>query len=204
VIGIQNSPGTVLLTISDMSDVETELEVDETSVPSVKVGQEARVKIDAYPNKTFQGVVTEVGGSPILPPAGAASNAIKFKVKVQIKDPPPDVKPGLSVQADILTGFREKALAVPIQALVIRDRERKPGDAATGTPRDEEGVFLMEDGKAKFQPIQTGLVGELTLEVVSGLKGGETLVAGPFKALRALKPGDLVKPEEPKRPEPSP
>jgi HlyD family secretion protein len=201
VIGIQNSPGTVLLTISDMSVVETELEVDETSVPSVKIGQEARVRVDAYPNQTFHGEVSEVGGSPILPPAGAATNAIKFKVKVQIKDPPPDVKPGLSVQADILTGFRAKALAVPIQALVIRDRERKPGDAASGTPRDEEGVFLMENGKAKFQPIESGLLGELTLEVVSGLSGGETLISGPFKALRALKPGDLVKPEEPKKPE---
>ena len=199
VIGIQNSPGTVLLTISDMSVVETELEVDETSVPAVKVGQETRIRIDAYPNRTFQGVVTEVGGSPILAASGAASNAIKFRVKVEIKDPPPDIKPGLSVQADILTGFRAKAVVVPIQALVIRDRERKPGDAATGTPRDEEGVFLNDGGKAKFQPIKTGLLGELSLEVVSGLSGGETLITGPFKSLRTLKPGDAVKVEEPKK-----
>ena len=98
VIGIQNSPGTVLLTISDMSVVETELEVDETSIPTVKLGQEARVRIDAYPNQTFKGVVTEVGRQP--DPARRRrqpSNAIKFLVKVQIKDPPPDVKPGLSV-----------------------------------------------------------------------------------------------------------
>ena len=199
VIGIQNSPGTVLLTISDMSIVETELEVDETSVPSVKVGQESRIRIDAYPNQTFKGLVTEVGGSPILPAAGATSNAIKFRVKVQIQDPPADVKPGLSVQADILTGFRPKALVVPIQALVIRDRERKPGDAASGTPRDEEGVFLKDGGKAKFQPIKTGLLGELSLEVVSGLQGGETLITGPFKSLRTLKPGDAVKVEEKKK-----
>lgn len=199
VIGIQNSPGTVLLTISDMSVVETELEVDETAIPSVKLGQDARIRIDAYPNQTFKGVVTEVGGSPILPGAGQASNAIKFLVKVQIKDPPADVKPGLSVSADILTGFREKALVVPIQALVIRDREVKPGDTATGTPRDEEGVFLMEDGKAKFQPIKTGLLGELSLEVTDGLKGGETLITGPFKSLRTLKPGDAVKKEEKKK-----
>ena len=199
VIGIQNSPGTVLLTISDMSVVETELEVDETSVPSVKVGQEAKVRIDAYPNRTFKGLVTEVGGSPILPAAGSSSNAIKFLVKVQIQDPPPDVKPGLSVQADILTGFRPKAIVVPIQALVIRDRERKPGDAKDGTPRDEEGVFLNDAGKAKFQPIKTGLMGELSLEVVSGLSGGESLITGPFKALRTLKPGDAVKAEEKKK-----
>jgi HlyD family secretion protein len=199
VIGIQNSPGTVLLTISDMSVVETELEVDETSIPTVKLGQEARIRIDAYPNQTFKGVVTEVGGSPILPAAGQASNAIKFLVKVQIQNPPPDIKPGLSVSSDILTGFRPKALVVPIQALVIRDREVKPEDAAAGTPRDEEGVFLMEDGKAKFQPIKTGLLGELSLEVTEGLKGGETLITGPFKSLRTLKPGDAVKKEEKKK-----
>ena len=199
VIGIQNSPGTVLLTISDMDSVETELEVDETSIPSVKLGQQARIRIDAYPNRTFTGEVTEVGGSPILPSAGSANTAIRFLVKVQIKDPPPDIKPGLSVQADILTGFREKALVVPIQALVVRDREKKPGDAATGAPRDEEGVFLMEGGKARFRPIQTGLLGELSLEVSSGLKGGETLITGPFKALRALKPDDPVKVEKPKK-----
>jgi HlyD family secretion protein len=199
VIGIQNSPGTVLLTISDMSVVETELEVDETSIPTVKLGQEARIRIDAYPNRTFKGVVTEVGGSPILPAAGQSSNAIKFLVNVEIKDPPPDIKPGLSVSADILTGFRAKALVVPIQALVIRDREVKPQDAAAGTPRDEEGVFLMDDGKAKFQAIKTGLMGELSLEVMDGLKGGETLITGPFKSLRTLKPGDAVKKEEKKK-----
>jgi HlyD family secretion protein len=199
VIGIQNSPGTVLLQVSDMSSVETELEVDETSVPSLSLGQEARIRIDAYPNRTFKGEVTEVGGSPILPAAGANQNAIKFLVKVLIKDPPTGVKPGLSVQADILTGFRAQAIVVPIQALVIRDREQKPGDAATGTPKDEEGVFLLENGKARFQPLSTGLLGELTLEVVSGLKGGETLIVGPFKSLRELKPGDAVKPEEKKK-----
>jgi HlyD family secretion protein len=199
VIGIQNSPGTVLLQVSDMSSVETELEVDETSVPSLSLGQEARIRIDAYPNQTFKGEVTEVGGSPILPAAGANQNAIKFLVKVLIKNPPAGVKPGLSVQADILTGFRAQALVVPIQALVIRDREKKPGDAASGTPKDEEGVFLLENGKARFQPLQTGLLGELSLEVVSGLKGGETLIVGPFKSLRELKPDDAVKPEEKKK-----
>ena len=112
---------------------------------------------------------------------------------------PAGVKPGLSVQADILTGFRPKALVVPIQALIIRDRERKPGDSADGTPRDEEGVFLNDGGKAKFQAIKTGLLGELSLEVVSGLQGGETLITGPFKSLRTLKPGDAVKVEEKKK-----
>jgi len=163
------------------------------------VGQEARVRIDAYPNRTFTGVVTEVGGSPIVK-TGSQSEAIKFKVKVQIKDPPPGIKPGLSVQADILTGFRAQALVVPLQALVLRDIERKPGEQPRpGAPREEEGVYLMEGGKARFQPLRTGLLGELSMEVLEGLKGGETVITGPFKALRAVKPGDPVKPEPPKK-----
>ena len=199
VVGVLNQPGTVLLTISDMSVVEAEVEVDETSIPSVKVGQEALIRIDAYPNRTLRGLVTEVGNSPILR-TGTANEAIKFRVKVQLEDPPPDIKPGLSVQADVLTGFRAQALVVPIQALVVRDIERKPGQAPRpGEPRDEEGVYLMDAGKARFQAIKTGLLGELSLEVVSGLSGGETIITGPFKALRTLKPGDGVKLEKPKK-----
>ena len=207
VIGVQNSPGTVLLTISDMSVVETEMEVDETSIPGVRLGQKARVRIDAYPNQTFDGVVTEVGSSPISGTGtGTATEAIKFKVKVRIENPPADVKPGLSAQADILTGFRAGALVVPIQALVLRDaEEKKPGQAVrTSAPREVEGVYLMANGKARFQPVQTGLEGELAVEVLSGLNGGETLITGSFKALRTLKPGDAVKLEKPKQGEERP
>jgi HlyD family secretion protein len=201
VVGVLNQPGTVLLTISDMSVVETEMEVDETSIPSVRLGQEARVRVDAYPNQTFTGLVTEVGSSPIVK-TNPQTEAIKFKVKIQIKDPPADIKPGLSVQADILTAFRAQALVVPIQALVVRDLERRPGEVVPpGAPRDEEGVYLLESGRARFRPIKTGLLGELSLEVLDGLKGGETLITGPFKALRALKPEDPVKQEKPKKAE---
>jgi HlyD family secretion protein len=196
VVGVLNQPGTVLLTISDMSVVEAEMEVDETSIPNVALSQTAVVRIDAYPNRTFAGSVTDVGNSPIVK-TGTQSEAIKFKVKVQLKDPPADIKPGLSVQADIFTGFRAQALVVPIQALVVREVERRPHGAA-GDPRDEEGVYLLEGGKARFQPIQTGLLGALDLEVRSGLKGGETIITGPFKALRTLKPGDPAKIEQKK------
>jgi HlyD family secretion protein len=177
------------------------MEVDETSIPSVKMGQEARVRIDAYPNQTFTGEVTEVGSSPIVKTTGATgTEAIKFKVKIRIKNPPETVKPGLSVQADILTGFRAQALVIPIQSLVLKDIERKPGQTPKpGEPRDEEGVYLMDNGKTRFQKIKTGLLGELDMEVIEGLKGGETLITGPFKALRAMKPGDAVKLEKPKK-----
>lgn len=199
VVGVLNQPGTVLVTVSDMSVVEAEVEVDETSIPAVKVEQEALVHVDAYPNRTFNGRVTEVGNSPILK-TGSANEAIKFRVKIQLKDPPPDVKPGLSAQAEILTGFRAQAVVVPIQALVVREIPHKPGEApAKGAPRDEEGVYLKEGDTARFQAIKTGLLGELSVEVVSGLKGGETIVTGPFKALRELKDGEKVKLEEPKK-----
>jgi HlyD family secretion protein len=201
IIGIQNQPGTVLLTVSDMSVVEAEMEIDETSIPSVVLGQAARVHIDAYPNKTFDGVVTEVGNSPINATAGLQNEAIKFKVKVQIKNPPEGIKPGLSVQADILTGFRPKTLTVPLQALVVRDaEEHKPGDPPpAGPPKEQEGVFVIESGKAAFKAITTGLLGELAIEVTEGLKEGDVIISGPFRELRSLKPGDTVreaKPEE--------
>jgi HlyD family secretion protein len=194
VIGVQNSPGTVLLTISDMSAVEAELEVDETSIPNVKLGEEARVRLDAYPNRTFRGVVAEVGSSPLV---NAANQAIKFMVKVRLQDPPADVKPGLSARADILTGFRGNAIVVPLQALVVREAEGKP--APDDTRREQEGVYLVEAGKARFQPLETGLIGDLSIEVVKGLEGGETVVTGPFKALREINPGDAVTLEKPKK-----
>ncbi len=197
VIGIQNSPGTVLLQISDMSVVEAEIEVDETSIPNVALGQEVRIRLDAYPNKTFRGTVTEVASSPIL---SGANQAIKFEVKVRLDEPPAGIKPGLSARADILTGFRSDALVVPLQALVVREIERQPGQKVDpNAPRDQEGVYLMESGKARFQPIETGMLGELSIEVLSGLKGGETLITGPFKALRELEPGGVVKVEDPKK-----
>jgi HlyD family secretion protein len=190
--GLQNQPGTVLLTISDMSKVEAEMEVDEASIPMVKLGQSAQVRIDAYPNQTFEGVVTEVGGSPIV--QANSNEAIKFKVKVQLLRPPADIKPGLSDQADIFTGSRTQVLAVPIQALVVKDLKAKAGEAlGPGEPREQEGVYVVEKGRAVFRPLQTGLMGDLTVEVLSGLQGGEQVIIGPFKALRELKDLDPVR-----------
>ena len=196
--GLQNQPGTVLLTVSDMSKVEAEMEVDEASIPQVKLGQQAQVRIDAYPNQVFDAVVTEVGGSPIV--QTNTNEAIKFKVKVQLKQPPLTIKPGLSTQADIFTGSRTQVLSVPIQALVVKDLKPRPGEAfKPGEPREEEGVFVMAAGKAVFRPLKTGLMGDLTVEVLSGLQGGESLIVGPFKALRELKGGEAVRVEKPRK-----
>ena len=192
VIGVQNQPGTVLLTISDMSQVETELEVDEAAIPNVRVGQDAQIRIDAYPNQTFSGVVTEVGGSPLL--RLASQEAVKFKVKVLIQDPPSTIKPGLSAQADIFTGTSDNALAIPFQSLVVRDIVLKEGETLKpGDKRDEEGVYLLEGDKVKFVQVQTGLTGDMSVEVLSGLSDGDVVVSGPLRALRELSDGAKVK-----------
>lgn len=191
VIGTMNNPGTKLLTIADMSVVEAVMEVDETDVPSVKPGQRASVTIDAYPNKTFSGLVTEVGSSPIprVGGGGGTTEAVNFEVKIQIANPPPGVRPGFSASADIITGTRSKALAVPIQSLVVREKPQK----GAGKPQDEEGIFLVDGGKAKFVPVKTGLSGDSSIEIVAGLKPGQQIITGPFRALREIKDGTKVK-----------
>jgi HlyD family secretion protein len=197
VIGTMNNAGTVLMTIADMSVVEAVMEVDETDVPSVKVGQRATVTIDAYPNKTFPGLVTEVASSPIKKgiTGGTNTEAVNFEVKIQIENPPEGVRPGFSASADIITGTRPKTLAIPSQALVVRE---KPG-SAPGKPQDEEGVFFVQNGAVKFGLVKTGLSGDSSIELVSGAKEGQQIVTGPFRALREIKDGSKVK--EQKEPE---
>ena len=201
VIGTMNNPGTQLLTISDMSEVEAVMMVDETSVPEVRVGQKANLNVDAYPNRTFEGLVTEVGSSPIakndpdLLSLTQGSEAINFKVKIRVVNPPETIRPGFSVTADILTGRKEGATAIPIQALVVRDvpkKDGKPASGGAGRPQTEEGVYVIKNGKLAFDKVETGLAGELMIEVKSGPKVGEEIVTGPFKVLRQVKEGDKV------------
>ena len=200
VIGTMNNPGTQLLTISDMSEVEAVMMVDETSVPQVKVGQTANLTIDAYPGKKFKGLVTEVGSSPIpkndpdLLSLVANSEAINFKVKIRVQDPPPTIRPGFSVTAEIVTGRNEGATAIPIQALVVRDvpKKDKKAPSSSGRPDTEEGVYLVKNGKLEFQKVETGLAGELMIEVKKGPAVGQEIVTGPFKVLRQVKEGDKV------------
>jgi HlyD family secretion protein len=136
-----------------MAEVEAVMMVGETSVPQVKVGQKGTLSIDAYPNQKFEGTVTEVGSSPIsktdpdLLTLTANSEAINFKVKIRIENPPDTIRPGFSVTADVVTGRREGATAIPIQALIVRDVEKKDKAAATGRPETEEGVYTIKDGK---------------------------------------------------------
>lgn len=212
VTGTMNNPGTVLMTISDMSTVEAVLEVDQTDMPALRLGQPASVLIDAYPDQTFPAVVSEIGSSPIRASSlGAAATGTDYEVKVVLQAHPEHVRPGLTVTADITTATRKGALTVPIGALVLRAPEEPAGtprvetDAARGGDRpqsaaarvkDIEGVYLVKDGKVEFRPTRTGIKGETDVEVVEGLAEGDEVVIGPFRALRDLKPGDAVRPEK--------
>ncbi len=209
IIGTMNNPGTVLLTVSDMSVVDAEMEVDETDIPRVKLGQKAKLTLDAFPGKKFDGAVREIGGSPITKSAlGTDATAVNFKVKVQLDAPPSGIRPGFSVSGEIETDRRAGTLAIPIPALVVsseaalirpgKGKEAKPTPVPTAGPSakkpDVEGVFLAKkDGTVEFRKVKTGINAELQIEVLEGLSAGDEIVSGPFKALRALKVGDRVK-----------
>ena len=202
IIGTMNNPGTVLMTIADLSVMEAEVEVDETDIVSVKLDQTADVRVDAFPNQVIKGKVTEVGSSALQKSQLSTSTteeAKDFKVVVTLENPPADLKPGLSASADIITSEKKDVLAVPLSALVLREKPQdktKPAEKAS----EEEGVYALgKDGRVKFTPVQKGVTGDLNIEIVSGLAEGQDIVVGPYNALRTLKDGTLVKPEEPKK-----
>ena len=199
VVGTMNNAGTKLMTVSDMGEVEAVMMVDETSVPQVKLGQKATLSIDAYPNRKFSGTVSEVGSSPILKTDPdldtlvATSEAINFKVKIRLDNPPETIRPGFSVTADIITGRIDGATAIPIQALVVRDVQSKDKKPSTGgRPETEEGVYIVKNGKIEFDKVETGIAGELMIEIKKGPSAGQEIVTGPFKVLRQVKEGDRV------------
>jgi HlyD family secretion protein len=211
IMGTINNPGTVLLTIADLSEMEAEVRVDETEVVRVRLGQVATVRLDAHPDTTFQGVVTEVGNSALRMQVGMGQESVDFKVVVAIRDSIPDIRPGLSASVDIAVAEEKNALAIPIQCLTVRDperlaRERRRGkrDAKQdsvaadttrddGKPRDIEGVFVVANGVAHFRPVRVGIAGQSHVVVQSGLSAGEQVVAGPFKVIGDLRDGDAVK-----------
>ena len=215
--GIQNATGSFLMTISDMSIVTAEVKVDETDIASVKNGQPADVTIDALPDKTFRGHVTEVGELAILRTSGEAAmtettantqEARDFKVVITLDNPPVSVRPGLSLTAKIQTAQKQNVLTIPIQALAERTQkeldEAKNGTSANVTlaaaksesdsqKNEIEGVFVVRNGKAEFLKVQTGITGVTDIEVTDGLREGDLIVTGSFKALRSLKTGASVK-----------
>lgn len=197
VIGTMNNPGTILMTVSDMSVVEAVMEVDETDIPNVKVGQPAEVSIDAYGEQKYTGRVTEVASSPIS--AMSATDAVNFEVKIQLDNPPPGVRPGFSASATIETGRVENALAIPIQALVIREAPATEGAAPAAKPAEEEGVYVVDEANntVQFKKVVPGLAGDALIEIKSGLEEGDTIVIGPFRALREIKDGEKIRVSSP-------
>lgn len=193
-VGTMNNPGTVLMTIADLSVMEVEVEVDETDVVGLKIGQLSEVRVDAFPNKTIKGKVTEIGSSA-LQKLTSSEESKDFKVVITLENPPENLKPGLSASADIITAEKKDVLAVPISALVLREKEAEDPEKEE---KQEEGVYLIEETRAKFSPVQKGIIGELMLEIISGLEEGQKIVIGPYSALRQLKDDMLIKPEKKK------
>jgi HlyD family secretion protein len=220
VMGTMNNAGTVLLTIADMSVLDAEVEVDETDIPDVNLGQQAKITIDTIPDRTFKGHVTEIGNSPVQ--AATTQNtgqrqATTFKVKVTLDEPVPDVRPGFTCTAEITTATKSNVVAVPIQALTVREmlfddkgtlvhepppkkgRNVEPTVSASNEPppghtrKETEGVFVVRDGRAVFVPVKIGIAGEKYFEVVSGLKAGDQVITGPFANVRTLADGQEIK-----------
>jgi HlyD family secretion protein len=196
IIGTMNNPGTVLMTIADLSVMEVEVQVDETDVVGVQLGQTANVRVDAFPNQIIKGKVTEIGSSALQKTTVATTTTQEskdFKVVVTLDNPSKLLKPGLSASADIITGERMNVLAVPISALVVRDKAPSAEEAKAGKKAEEEGLFISENGRAKFVPVRKGIMGDLDIEIVDGLKERQDVIVGPYDALRQMKDGLLVK-----------
>jgi len=193
-IGTMNQPGTVLVVISDLGVMEATVEVDETDVVDIETGQEATISVDAFPDTTFAGEVTEVATSPIIVPtaAGPAAGATDYSVKVTLSGGLPAARSGLSASTDIVTARRENVLAIPIQSLVVRP---VVDDSASGGVVEREGVFVVRDGRASFVPVRVGISGDRYFEVLSGLEAGDQVVSGSYEALRDLTDGAAVKVE---------
>ena len=215
--GLQNQTGTLIMTIADMSQITAEVKVDETDVVNVQMGQPAEITIDAIPNKTFTGHVTEMGNTAILRSSGVAASqsaissqeAKDFKVVIALDNPPSEIRPGLSCTAKITTATRQNVLTIPIQALTVRQKgdlepktPAKTGaeaatkvDPAVEKARKEElqGVFVVSGGKAVFRKVETGITGATDIEVLSGLKEGDEVITGTYQVIRTIRNEAQVK-----------
>lgn len=221
VVGTMNNPGSLLLTIADLSVMEAVIEVDETDVPEIDIGDSTVVTIDAFRGQEFYGRVTKIGNSSIRPRSqmqSSSEQAIDFEVRITLEDPGVDLRTDLSATADVITAVRADVLSIPIIALTLMDPsqfERIPteGDQVQeeeGDPSDEgvdesragdaasepiEGVYVLEGDRVRFRPVEIGIAGDNYFEVVSGLEEGKTVVSGTYQAIRELEDGALVRVE---------
>ena len=182
VFGVQNQPGTILMTVSDLSDINAEVKVAEADVLRIEVGQSATVVLEALPDREFTGRVVEVGASA-LQVVGTAAAAREFRVVIRLDQPGQALRPGLTCDAEILTHEKRDVLTVPLQAVVLR-----PDPASAG---ERSGVFSMDGGKARFVPVEVGIIGGLDIEV-AGATESSAVIVGPFQVLRELQDGTTV------------
>ncbi|MBW3629758.1 MAG: efflux RND transporter periplasmic adaptor subunit [Gemmatimonadetes bacterium] len=212
VVGTMNNAGSLLLTVADLSVMEASVKVDETDVPRISHGDSATLKIDAFPNQVFTGRVTRISNSAIQGPMGgntSTQQAVDFEVIITLNVPPAELRPDLSATADIVTDARNRVTTVPIIAVTVRDPDGKkilggdededapPGQEEAKDPEasaaETEGVFVARGGKAEFIPVQVGIAGDRYFEVIEGLQVGDTVVAGPYGAVRDLEDGDPIR-----------
>lgn len=214
--GIQNSASSLIMTIADMSLITAEVKVDETDIVNVTLDQLADITIDAIPGKTFKGRVIEIGNTAILRSTGLAASqsaissqeAKDFKVVVALDNPPEEIRPGLSSTARIVTATRKNVVTIPIQALTVRqkgDLEAKPEDdkkkqdapvdpvAEKANKEEIQGVFVVQNGKAVFKKLETGITGSTDIEVLGGLDEGAEIVTGSYKVIRTIRNEAKVK-----------
>lgn len=210
IVGTMNNPGSLLLTVADLSLMEASVRVDETDVPYITHGDSAEVRIDAFPNRVFTGRVTEIGNSAVqgqgtTSGTQTSGQSVDFEVVITLTDPPEQLRPDLSATAEIITETRTQALSVPIIAVTVRDPDGmrfQAGDAELASPasagaaqreREVEGVFIHRDGVAEWAPVEIGIAGEQYFEVISGLEEGDVVIAGPYAAVRDLESGRAVR-----------
>lgn len=211
IVGTMNNPGSLVLTVSDLSVMEVVLEVDETDVPEIALGDSASVELDAFSDRTFPGAVTEIGNSAIRAPSASAGQTptIDFEVVVTLAETDVELRPDLSATADVITDMRSDQLSIPIIALTLREPGQLATDGADGDDEasgseasgddDEEpvqGVFLVRENTVEFAPVEIGITGDEYFEVLSGLALGDTVVSGPYRVVRTLSVGDRVRPDQ--------
>jgi HlyD family secretion protein len=216
ITGTMNNPGTEIMVVSDLSRMQVRADVDETDVVDMRIGQKAKISVDAIPDTTFDGTVTEIGNTAKRSITSTIEGQTNFEVVVVFDHDVPAVRPGMTADVDIATGTHDNVLVVPIQAVVVRtqrelERAAKgkfhgggmstaaaaTADEDTVGKKDKEitGVFVVRNKVAEFVPVRTGLSSQTMIEVTGGVKQGEEVVSGPYKALRELKPGGKVRKE---------
>ncbi len=209
VIGTMNNPGSLLLTVADLSEMEAVVTVNETDVPSIKLGDAASLEVDAMPGTKLAGRVTRIGNSRIE--SVGTSEAVDFEVRIGIEAPPETLRTDLSVTADIVTAERKGVLAIPIISLTVKEvpKEETGGGGSEGIKvedpkakaraervkrqQEQEGVFVVKEEHAAFRPIKIGIPGDNYFEVLSGVSLGDEIVSGTYQAIRTLKDGDRIR-----------